>query len=82
MASEVCPRLLLTAREAAQALAISQRTLWELTQRGELPALRLPGRGIAARALRYDLRDLLAWIDRTKKAQAEATPVQANGRGA
>jgi hypothetical protein len=44
-------RLLLTARETAEALAISPRTLWELTARGELTPIRLPGRG-KARAIR------------------------------
>jgi len=58
-------RMLLTTREAASALAVSPRLLWTLTHRGELPCLRLPGRG-KARAIRYDVRDLLAWIDRQK----------------
>jgi excisionase family DNA binding protein len=70
------PRLLLTAKQAAAALAVSPRTLWELTARGELPALRLPGRG-KARMLRYAVDDLKAWIARTKAnaAQRNGQPV-------
>jgi excisionase family DNA binding protein len=64
----VAPRLLLTARQAAEALAISPRTLWELTARGDLPAMRLPGRG-KPRALRYAVEDLQLWIQSTKDAQ-------------
>jgi excisionase family DNA binding protein len=63
-------KLLLTAREAAGALSVSERTLWELTASGELPVLRLPGRG-KARALRYDVADLRAWIDRLKAGPQE-----------
>lgn len=72
------PRLLLTARAAAEALAISPRMLWELTRRGELTPIRVGGRGIAARALRYDMRDLLAWIDRLK-AQTATPPADTGG---
>lgn len=59
-------RLLLKPDEAASALAISPRTLHELTSRGELVPIRLPGRG-KARALRYAVADLIAWIDAQKK---------------
>ena len=62
------PRLLLKSREAAEALGISERTLWELTARGEIPVIRIPGRGKEARSLRYDVEDLRAWIDRQKVA--------------
>jgi hypothetical protein len=62
------PRLLLTAKEAATALAISPRLLWELTARGEIAALRIPGRG-KARSLRYSVEDLRGWIQRTKAGQ-------------
>src|SRR6516164_7753299 len=62
------PRLLLKSREAADALGISDRTLWELTARGEIPVLRIPGRGKEARALRYDVDDLRTGIDRQKAA--------------
>ena len=62
-------RLLLTARQAADALAVSERTLWELTAADELPVIRLPGRG-KARSLRYVVDDLRQWIARTKANQA------------
>jgi hypothetical protein len=64
-------RLLLTSREAAVALSVSERTLWTLTQpRGPIPAIRLGGRGATARALRYSVDDLRAWIAQ-QKATAE-----------
>ena len=53
--------LLVTPREAAQALSICERTLYALTQRGQLPTVRI------GRAVRYDVRDLRAWIERAKK---------------
>lgn len=49
--------LLLTAREAASTLRISERTLWTLTQpRGPIPAVRL------GRLVRYDPRALADWV--------------------
>lgn len=44
--------ILLTPRQAATLLAISERTVWTLTQRGELPCIRI---GVAKRYLRSDL---------------------------
>jgi len=52
--------LLLKPKEAATLLAISPRLLWSLTQSGDLPCVRI------GRAVRYDPRDLTAWIDRQK----------------
>lgn len=57
-------RLLLKPREAAEALAISQRTLWTLTKCGEIRCIR------CGRAVRYDPIDLRAWIE-TKKGAAQ-----------
>jgi excisionase family DNA binding protein len=54
------PKLLLTPREAAKALSLCEKTLWTLTRRGELPAVRI------GRAVRYDLADLRAFIDAAK----------------
>ena len=51
---------LLTAREAAASLAISERMLWGLTQRGEVRAVRI------GRAVRYSPRDLQDFIDRMR----------------
>lgn len=50
-------RLLLSAREAARQLGISERTLWGLTQpRGTIPAVR-----IGVRIL-YSRESLVQWI--------------------
>ena len=57
MNSELSP-LLVTARDAAKLLAVSERTLWGLTAAGELPAVRI------GRAVRYSVSDLKAWIAR------------------
>jgi excisionase family DNA binding protein len=53
-------QLLLTARDAAKALAISERTLWTLTNRGDVPVVRL------GRSVRYDPDDLRAFVKRSK----------------
>lgn len=51
------PNLLITPRQAAQALAICEKTLWTLTQpRGPSPCVRI------GRAVRYAPADLEAWI--------------------
>jgi len=50
-------RLLLQTREAAEALSISERTLWSLTApRGSIPVVKI------GRAVRYHVRDLEAFI--------------------
>lgn len=36
-----CQRILLTAREAAQSLRISERLLWTLTDRGDIRCIRM-----------------------------------------
>lgn len=51
---------LLRPRQAAEMLAISERTVWELTNRGDLPCIRL------GRSVRYDPADLADWIERKK----------------
>jgi hypothetical protein len=54
--------LLLTLRQAAAALSVSERTLWALTYpRGPIPAVRL------GRAVRYDVLDLRAFIEAQKR---------------
>ena len=58
-------RLLLTPREAAEALAISQRSLWARTNAGEIPAVRI------CRSVRYCINDLRAWIDAQKNRGAD-----------
>ena len=49
-------RLLLTAKEAAAALAISERWLWGLTKDGRIKALRVN------RSVRYRVEDLREFI--------------------
>jgi excisionase family DNA binding protein len=49
--------LLLTEREAAKILAISQRTLWDLTDRGAVPCVRL------GRSKRYAVAELRAYVE-------------------
>ena len=50
------PTLLLTPREAAEALAISPRKLWSMTASGESPHVRL------GRCVRYPVAELQSWI--------------------
>ena len=57
-------RLLLNPRDASKALAICERTLWKLMDDGDLPCLRI------GRSVRYDQRDLIAFIDRCKRANS------------
>ena len=52
----VNPVLLLTPTKAAEALAISPRKLWSMTNSGELPHVRL------GRCVRYPVAELQAWI--------------------
>ena len=54
------------AREAAEFLAISERHLWSMTQRGEIPCVRL------GECVRYDPADLRAMIE-AKKNVVERT---------
>lgn len=56
------PRLLLSVRDAASALAVSERSLWQYTRpRGSIPSVKIGGRVL------YDPRDLTAWIDAQKE---------------
>lgn len=58
---------LLTARDAAKTLAVCEKTLWNLTKRGEIPAVR------SGRSVRYDPCDLSRWIERTKSVGVESS---------
>jgi excisionase family DNA binding protein len=51
---------LLKTDEVAEILAISTRKLWVLTNRGDLPSVRI------GRCVRYELRDLDAFVQRQK----------------
>lgn len=54
-------RLLLTPREAARSLGVSEKTLYNYTRCGEIPVVRI------GRAVRYSLEDLKAWIQRASE---------------
>ena len=51
------PRLLMDAHDTARALAISERKLWELTNKGEIPSVRI------GRRVLYNPGALQGWID-------------------
>jgi excisionase family DNA binding protein len=51
---------LLSTKEAAVFLAISPRKLWELTNCGEIPHLRI------GRAVRYVPEDLETWVEKQR----------------
>jgi len=55
------PTLLYTAREAAEALAISRRKLWSMTASGEIPHIRF------GKCVRYSIDDLNRLIESRKK---------------
>jgi excisionase family DNA binding protein len=57
-------RLLLTPREAAAALALCEKSLFNLTRRGELPAVRIGS------AKRYSIEDIRAYIERQRGGAA------------
>jgi excisionase family DNA binding protein len=59
------PKLLVVAREAAEALAISERTLWALTASGQITAIRI------GRAVRYSPEDLADYV---RRARGEPPP--------
>ena len=50
-------KLLMTARETAEALSISERKLWNLTNENEIPAIRI------GRSVRYAIEDIQLWIE-------------------
>ena len=54
-------QLLLTPRQAAQTLQISERKLWGMKASGEIPHVLL------GRSVRYPRADLQQWIDERKK---------------
>lgn len=67
-------KLLLTPREAAAALSLSERTLWTLTQAGDVPSLKI------GRSVRYDVNELRAWIAR-KQENSENAVASTAGNG-
>lgn len=68
--------LALRPREAAKALGISPRLLWQLTHDGQIPCVRV-GNG-TRRTVLYPVADLQAWL--TRKAAPTPRP-EADGGG-
>ena len=59
--NETNETLLLTSIQAAKALSISARTLWQLKKDGKLSFVRI------YRSIRYDPKDIAAFIENQKK---------------
>ena len=58
MTNNLAPKLLLSAREAARALSVCERTLFSLTApRGPIPSIRLGSRVL------YPVAAIQKWID-------------------
>jgi excisionase family DNA binding protein len=53
-------KILLKPQEAAYQLAISQRTLWQLTKDGQIPCVRIK------QMVRYDQEDITTYINSKK----------------
>lgn len=62
MTNDPASPLALRPREAAKALGISPRLLWQLTKDGHVPCVRV-GNG-KRQAVLYPLADLQAWLSR------------------
>jgi excisionase family DNA binding protein len=60
------PKLLLNIQEAAEALGISQRKLWGMTDSREIPHVRL------GRCLRYPVHELEQWINEHMEGSCDA----------
>jgi excisionase family DNA binding protein len=60
MANSPKVKLLLKPLDAAEALSISPRKLWAMTNAGEIPRVRF------GKSVRYDPADLREWIDAQK----------------
>ena len=56
--------LLLSPREAAKVLSVCEKTLWTITQRGEIPVMRI------GRLVRYPLDGLKKWIEKESEKSA------------
>ena len=61
MRETVSEPLLVSAREAARRLGISERLLWSLTNAGDIPHVRINRRVL------YSPEDLRDWIARSRK---------------
>ena len=67
----VAPRLLISAREAAAMLSVSEKHLWSnSTPRGPIPAVKIGNRVL------YSPRDLEAWVARASQGVDAAASQQ------
>ncbi|MCX5653725.1 MAG: helix-turn-helix domain-containing protein [Planctomycetota bacterium] len=53
--------LLMSIRDCAKALALCEKSVWQLTRDGRLPVIRI------GRAVRYSREDILAFIEASKQ---------------
>lgn len=60
MRTETYTNQLMRPREAAKWLQVSERTLWTLTQKGEITSIRI------GRSVRYDMSDLIEFVESRK----------------
>ena len=58
------PGQLLTARQVAELMQISERSVWSLTNSGSLAAIRI------GRLVRYSPADVQSWIERRRRPAA------------
>jgi len=65
-------------REVAELLGVNARTVWRMSQRGEIPA---PIR-LGDRVVRWRLSDLREHLDRKASGVAAVSRVTSEGRGA
>jgi excisionase family DNA binding protein len=65
---------LLTPREAAALLRMSESWLWQATRRGDVRCVRI------GRAVRYDRRDLAEFVDRLRAAGSARPAPKGGGR--
>jgi excisionase family DNA binding protein len=59
------PALLLTPEQAAEALAISPRKLWDMKASGSIKYVR------CGRCIRYHIDDLRVWIEENKEVRSD-----------
>jgi excisionase family DNA binding protein len=64
----VTPCLAMRPREAAKALGISERTLWEWAHRGEVPYVQI------GKTIRYPVDALRRWLDERAAEAAVGLP--------
>ncbi len=63
--AQTTPALALRPRDAAQALGVSPRKLWQMTKDGEIPSLKV------GRTVLYPTAELQAWLSRQATSPKE-----------